>query len=76
MSSFKVYTGQGDGATPASYYREPAPAKIDPHNEESLVWWEKSLMLSRAELKEAIKKYGVVVRDIRRGLVNEKQDAA
>lgn len=76
MSSFKVYTGQGDGSTPAGYYREPAPAKIDPNSEESLLMWEKSLMLSRAELKMAIQKYGVVVRDIRRGLVNEKQDAA
>jgi hypothetical protein len=76
MSSFKVYTGQGDGSTPGGYYREPAPAKIDPQSEESLELWQKSLMLTRAELNQAIQKYGLIVRDIRRGLVNEKQDAA
>ncbi len=76
MSRFKVHTGQGDGSTPPGYYRAPAAAKIDPSSEASLELWCKSLEISRSELLEAIKKYGVVVRDIRRGLLSEQSKAA
>ncbi len=76
MSRFKVHTGQGDGSTPPGYYRAQAPAKVDPSNEESLEMGSKSLEISRSELIEAIKLYGVVVRDIRRGLLSEKNKAA
>lgn len=76
MSRFKVHTGQGDGSTPPGYYRAPAAAKVDPTSEESLELWSKSLEISRSELLDAIKNYGVIVRDIRRGLLAQKNDAA
>ncbi len=76
MSRFKVHTGQGDGSTPPGYYRAPVAAKVDPNSEESLELWSKSLEISRSELVEAIKHYGVVVRDIRRGLLSQKNQAA
>ncbi len=76
MSRFKVHTGQGDGSTPPGYYRAPAAAKVDPSNEESLELWCKSLEISRSELLEAIKRYGVMVREIRQGLLSEKNKAA
>jgi len=70
--SFKVYTGQGDGHSPGGYYRAPAASKIEPQSEESLERWQQSLRLSRAELLEAIKLFGVDPRDIRRGLLQKK----
>lgn len=72
----KVFTGQGDGHTPGGYYRSPKEAEIDPNNEESLTLWQRSLELTRAELIEAIKHYGTSVRNIRRGLVEEKRKSA
>ncbi len=58
------------------YYRAPAPAHVDPLSEESLSLWETSLQITRGELMAAIKLYGTSVRDIRRGLVEEKRERA
>lgn len=73
MSRFKVFTGQGDGTGAFAYYKEPKPGVIDVENEESLAQWEKSLQLTRKELLEAIKNYGPIGRDIRRGMAKEKK---
>ncbi len=76
MSRFKIDNGQGNGFTPGAYYKQAPDAVIDPKNEENLVKWEANLQLDRKTLLEAIKVFGPVVRDIRRGLVNQKSEAA
>jgi len=76
MSRFKIDSGGGQGFSPGAYYREPKPAKIDLNDESDLLKWEASLQIDRKTLLEAIKTYGPIVRDIRRGLVNEKSDKA
>lgn len=73
---FKIGNSDGNGSTPAAYYREQAPAKIDVNSEESLAKWEAVLHLSRSELLNAIKEYGPTVRDIRRGLRHQDNEAA
>lgn len=76
MSKLKVSGGDGGGYSPPGYYREQAPAVIDVKSEESLDKWETVLHLSRSELLQAIKDFGPVVRDIRRGLLNQSDEAA
>jgi len=73
--SFKIYTGQGDGSTPPSYYKGPKASAVNIEDEESLEYWAKSLEVSRAELIEAVKLYGNVVQNIRRGLIQNKKSA-
>ncbi len=76
MADFKVGTDQGNGCSPSLYYRAPKDAVLELDNEESLALWGKSLNLSRAELLAAAKVYGCVIRNIRRGLVEEKNKSA
>jgi len=76
MNRFKIDAGHGNGSTPGPYYKEQAQAFIDPTNEADLIKWEESLQVDRLTLLEAIRTYGVVVRDIRRGLLNQKSNAA
>jgi hypothetical protein len=76
MSRFKIDNGHGNGLSPGAYYKEPNPSRVDPNSEESLLKWESSLQITRQELLVAIKRYGTIVRDIRRGLVNETHDEA
>jgi hypothetical protein len=76
MADFKVSTDQGNGCGPSLYYRAQKDAVLDLENEESLAHWEKSLNLTRLELLEAAKVYGCVIRNIRRGLVEEKNKSA
>lgn len=75
MSDIKIENDQGSGSTPSPYYRETNSASVDPSNEESLSKWQKNLGISRQELLDAIKLYGTVTRDIRRGLINHKDVA-
>lgn len=70
-----VHSGDGGGYSPPTYYKEPTPGEIDPSSEEGLQKWESVLELSRVELLHAIKDFGPVVRDIRRGL-RARKDAA
>lgn len=76
MSKLKVGTGESGGYSPPSYWKEGALGTIDPQSEESLSKWESVLHLSRKELLEAIDRFGPVVRDIRRGLLNSQDEAA
>ena len=72
----KIENGNSGGSSPPAYYREPPLAKIDVSSEESLERWGSILHLGRNELLSAIDEFGPVVRDIRRGLVNAKEDKA
>lgn len=77
MNRFKIDGGNGNGFSPGAYYKEPPQAQIDPQSDADLQKWEASLQVDRKTLLEAIKAFGTGVRDIRRGLVNQKsQDAA
>lgn len=77
MSRFKIDGGNGNGFSPGAYYKEPPQTKIDPNNEDDLEKWQVSLQVDRKTLLAAIKAFGPGVRDIRRGLVNQKsKDAA
>lgn len=72
----KVYTGESNGHSPGSYYREQNPAVIDINSEDSLHKWEVVLNLTRKELLEAINHFGPEVRNIRRGLYASENKAA
>jgi len=72
MTRFKIDGGNGNGFSPASFFKEQPQAKIDPSNEEDLLKWESSLQIDRKTLLQAIKDYGPGVRDIRRGLVSQR----
>ena len=77
MSELKISSGSGNGFTPGAYYKESPQARIDPTNVADLEKWEASLQVDRRTLLEAIRVFGPGVRDIRRGLVNQKsRDAA
>lgn len=71
-----VHSDDGGGYSPPSYYKEAPAAVIDIANEESLRKWEAVLEMSRVELLDAIKDFGPVLRDIRRGLRRSRDDAA
>ncbi len=69
--------GSGDsGSSPPPYSGELKLAVIDVNDESSLLKWEAVLGLSRSEIIEAVKNFGPVVRDIRRGLRAQNEDAA
>lgn len=74
--SVKITNGDSGGASPPAYYKAPPDAVINIDSEDSLSKWESVLHLSRAELLSAIKDFGPVVRDIRRGLRARNQDEA
>ena len=72
----KVCCGDSGGYSPPAYYREGAEAVIDDSNSESLEKWATILHLSQAELLNAIKDFGPVVRHIRKGLLARRNEAA
>jgi hypothetical protein len=72
----RVISGDGGGASPPTYYKPPAPAVIDPKDDKSVEKWSRVLHLSWTELHDAIREYGPVVRDIRRGLRKNQNEAA
>jgi hypothetical protein len=72
----KIENGNSGGSSPPAYYREPPLARIDTSSEESLEKWGAILHLGRKDLLSAINEFGPVVRDIRRGLINAKDDKA
>ncbi len=72
--TLKISSGDSGGSSPPAYYREGTPAVIDVGSEKSLRKWEANLHLTRGELLEAIKAFGPVVRDIRRGFLRERSE--
>ncbi len=74
--ALKVGSGDSNGFSPGAYYRSSPLAVIDVNSEESLSKWEAVLKLTRKELLTAIHDFGPVVRDIRRGLLQNEDQAA
>jgi hypothetical protein len=72
----KITNGDSGGSSAPPYYKPSPLAVIDTMDDQSLEKWGEILHLSQAELQEAIKDYGTIVRDIRRGLRKNHQDAA
>lgn len=75
-NDLKVQTGPSGGHSPSRYWKEPRMAKIDINNDENIDFWCEELKLERNRLLVAIKDFGPVVRDIRRGLSASQDDAA
>lgn len=74
MSGIKIGSDSGNGHTPGLYYKESPAAQINPDDESSLKKWQEVLHLSRKELLAAIELYGNDIRNIRRGLINQKSE--
>lgn len=70
-----VTSGDGGGYSPPAYCKELGQAIIDVNSPESLEKWAQVLELSPPELLQAIKEFGPVVRDIRRGFLDRKEAA-
>ncbi|HLW57106.1 MAG TPA: DUF3606 domain-containing protein [Bacteriovoracaceae bacterium] len=71
MAKIKVLSNDSGGLSPGTYYSS-SEAVVDIDNQESLEKWSKNLGISIKELKDAIEKYGIVVREIRKGLLKSK----
>ena len=73
---FKVHTGESNGHSPGPYMGELKLAQVNVNDEASLEKWGTILHLERHELLNAIKCFGPVVRDIRVGLLHNRDEAA
>ena len=71
MTKLKVLPNDSGGQSPGGYYRINE-AVIHPDDPKDIEKWARNLSLSPKELKDAMEKYGVVVSDIRKGLLKEK----
>ncbi len=76
MANLKVGTGASNGYSPGGYWKEARLARIDLENDENINFWCVELNIPRDRLLVAVKDYGPVIRDIRRGLDAEKADQA
>lgn len=74
MSKLKVLPNDSGGLSPGGYYRS-TEAIVDISNEEDVNKWASNLDISPKELKAAVAIYGCVIKDIRRGLIREKNAA-
>lgn len=71
MAKIKVLSNDSGGLSPGPYYSS-SEAVVDIADQESLERWSKNLGISIKELKDAVDKYGIVVREIRKGLLKDK----
>jgi hypothetical protein len=76
MGNLKVETGDSGGLSPSRYWKEPRLAKIDIHNDDNVNFWCSELNITRERLLIAVKDFGSVIRDIRRGLAHDQGEAA
>jgi hypothetical protein len=76
MSKFKVYSSDSNGYSPPGYYKDPPSAFVDLQSEESIKKWQEVLKMTRSELVYAVEEFGPLIKNIRRGLRNRKNDAA
>lgn len=74
--SFKVETGESGGYSPGAYYKESTPGRVDVNDAKDVAKWAACLEISEGELLFAVKEFGPVIRDIRRGRMNKKDEAA
>ncbi len=70
-----VYSGDGGGYSPPAYCKEQSLAVIDINSPESIEKWARVFEISTTDLVAAIKEFGPVVRDIRRGFLERKEAA-
>ncbi len=75
-NNLKVETGASDGHSPSRYWKGPRIAKIDLNNDENIDFWASELKISRDLLLVAAKDFGPAIRDIRRGLARNVDEAA
>lgn len=71
MSNIKVLSNDSGGLSPGPYYNS-SEAVVDINNPENLAKWAHNLGITTRELKEAVEKFGVVVKEIRKGLLKSK----
>jgi len=74
--SLKVETGESGGYSPGAYYKESAQGRVDVNDSHDVAKWAASLEMSEGELLFAVKEFGPIIRDIRRGRMNKKDEAA
>ena len=73
MGSIKVSTGASNGYSFGGTYESRQEGTVDVKDEESLKKWSYVLGITKSELVDAVKEFGPIVRNIRRGL-NSSQD--
>lgn len=71
MSNIKVLSNDSGGLSPGPYYNS-SEAVVDINDSENVEKWAKNLGITPRELKDAVSKFGVVVREIRKGLLKSK----
>ena len=71
MTKLKVLPNDSGGQSPGSYYRT-SEAVVNPQDKADVEKWAKNLGIAPKDLMSAIEKYGVVVSNIRKGLLKEK----
>ena len=74
--TFKVETGESGGYSPGAYYKESNPGHVDVNNSADVAKWAACLEITESELIFAAKEFGPMIRDIRRGRMNKKDEAA
>jgi hypothetical protein len=74
--NLKVETGESGGYSPGAYYKESKLGRVDVNDSADVEKWAKVLGISESELVFAVKEFGPVIRDIRRGKLNQKDEAA
>lgn len=74
--SIKVNTGESGGYSPGAYYKEGKLARVNVNDSADVAKWASVLQISEGELLFAVKEFGPVIRDIRIGRLNQKDEAA
>jgi hypothetical protein len=74
--SLKVETGESGGLSPGAYYKESNLARVDINDSADVAKWATCLEMSESELIFAVKEFGPIIRDIRRGRLNKRDEAA
>lgn len=74
--SIKVNTGESGGYSPGAYYKEGKLGRVDESDPADVAKWAEVLGISEGELLLAVKEFGPIIRDIRRGRLNQSDEAA
>lgn len=74
--SIKVNTGESGGYSPGAYYKESKLGRVDVNDSADVTKWANVLGISEGELLFAVKEFGPIIRDIRIGRLNRKDEAA
>lgn len=71
MTKLKVLPNDSGGQSPGSYYRA-GQAIVHVEDKDDVEKWAKNLGITAKELLSAVEKYGMVISDVRKGLLKEK----